>query len=86
MRDSNRKIIVLQWIVIAVLALGAAAGAFLLLTHADNVDTTNSQLNGDVDSLHRQVDQLKAQLAATPTPTPTPLATPAPSPTPTPKR
>ena len=86
MRGSNRKIIVLQWIVIGVLALGAVAGAYLLMNHADSVDLTNSQLNGDVDSLHRQVDQLKAQLSATPTPTPTPVATPVPTPTATPKR
>jgi flagellar basal body-associated protein FliL len=92
MRDSSRKVIVLLWIVIAVLVIGGGIGGYLLFNHANSLDQTNTELSGNNDSLKRQLDQAKAQLAATPTPSPvaTPTPTPTPkaavTPTPTPKR
>jgi hypothetical protein len=92
MKDSNRKLIPLLWTVIIVLVIGASVGGYMLLQHANNVDQKNVEVGGNNDSLRRQLDQAKAQLAATPTPTPTPTATPVPTitpkavATPTPKR
>jgi len=85
MRESNRKLITLLWTVIVVLLIGAGVGGYLLVRHANDLDQTNTELGGNNDSLRRQLDQAKAQLAATPTPTPTPIATPTPVPTATPK-
>ncbi len=94
MKDSSRKIIALLWTVIAVLVIGGAIGGYLLFNHANNLDQTNSELSGNNDSLKRQLEQVKARLAATPAPTPSPLPTPGPTatpkavatPTPAPKR
>jgi hypothetical protein len=74
--DSN--LIALLWTVIIVLLLGGAAGVTMLVRHANDVETTNTQLEGNNASLLRQLKEAKT----TPTPTVAPLPTPAP-PTPT---
>ncbi len=85
MKESNRKLIALLWTVIIVLLIGAGVGGYLLVRHVSDLDQTNTELGGNNDSLRRQLDQAKAQLAATPTPAPTPIAPPTPVPTATPK-
>ncbi|GAC1372465.1 MAG: hypothetical protein NVSMB39_6670 [Candidatus Saccharimonadales bacterium] len=77
---NDSKIIALLWTVIIVLVLGGAVGGYMLLRHANDVDTANSQLTGDNDSLRRQLKEAKT----TPTPTVAPLPTPnQPTPAPT---
>ena len=75
----------LLWTVIAVLVIGAGIGGYMLFNHANDLEQKNVEVGGNNDSLRRQLDQAKAQLAATPTPTPTPAVTPTPVPTATPK-
>jgi hypothetical protein len=83
---SDSKVIALLWTVIIILLIGGGAGITMLVRHASDVDTSNTQLTGDNDSLRRQLKEAKT----TPTPTVEPLPTPGPAsptvaPTPTPK-
>jgi hypothetical protein len=73
--NSQRKLIYLLWTVIAVLVIGGIIGGYLLVSKANDLDTTNQELSGSNDSLRRQLEQAKA--------TPSPTETPAASPTPT---
>ena len=72
---SQTKVIALLWSVIIVLVLGGAAGLTMVVRHASDVDTANTQLTGDNDSLRRQLKEAKT----IPTPTVEPLPTPAPA-------
>ena len=76
---SDSKVIALLWTVIIILLIGGGVGVTMLVRHASDVDTTNTQLTGDNDSLRRQLKEAKT----TPTPTVAPLPTPAPTPVPT---
>jgi hypothetical protein len=78
MRDPNRKVIYMLWTVIAVLIIGGAVVGYLLVHKADELSTTNAELNGNVGSLREQLRQAK-QTGATPSPTTS--ASPTPSPT-----
>lgn len=82
MRDSSRKLIIMLWTVITVLVIGSAIAVYLLVRHANTIDTTNTQLTGDNDSLRRQLQQAKATPSPTPTPTPAAVASPTPTPLP----
>jgi len=75
----------LLWAVIAGLVIGVGVGGYMLVNHVNDLEQKNVEVGGNNDSLRRQVEQAKAQLAATPTPTPTPVTTPTPSPTVSPK-
>lgn len=79
MRESNKKVIIMQWVVIVVLVIGAAVGAYLLINKVNLLSDENSTLSGDNASLKNQLRQLREV-----TPAPTPEITPAPSTTPTP--
>ena len=76
---SDSKVIALLWTVIIILLIGGGVGVTMLVRHASDVDTTNTHLTGDNDSLRRQLKEAKT----TPTPTVAPLPTPAPTPVPT---
>jgi hypothetical protein len=73
---NDSKLIALLWTVIIVLLVGGAAGVIMLVRHANDVETTNTQLEGNNASLLRQLKEAKT----TPTPTVAPLPTPAPTP------
>ena len=75
------------WTVIAVLIIGSSIGGYFLIRHASNLEQTNTQLNGDNDSLRRQLVGAKSLAVPTPSPVATPSSTPTPSviPTATPK-
>ena len=79
MRDSSKKVIVMQWVVILVLVIGAGVGAYLMINKVNLLNDDNQMLTGDNASLRNQLKQLKQ-----PTPTPTPEVTPAPQTSPTP--
>lgn len=86
---TNGRIVVMLWAVIAVLVIGLGLGGYFLINHANSLEQTNTQLNGDNDSLRRQLLEAKSTPPPTPavvaTPTPTPAATTAPKATATPK-
>ena len=91
---NNGRIVVMLWAVIAVLVIGFGLGGYFLINHANSLEQTNTQLNGDNDSLRRQLLEAKAAPLPTPavvatptsaTPTPAPAATTAPRATATPK-
>lgn len=92
MKDSNRKIVIMQWVVIAVLVIGGGIGAYLLINKTNQLETDQATQQGNLDSLQNQLKEAKTS----PTPTTTPLpeasnnvGTPTPTPkatvTPTPK-
>ncbi len=84
MKLTTSKLVIVLWTAVAVLIAGIVAVALLLTGHIKDVEQTNSELNGNVDSLRRQLEQIKAAPTPTPTPeataTPTPTASPSPSP------
>lgn len=64
------------WIVIAVLVTGGSIITIMLVHKTDDLRTTNSNLNGDVSSLRRQVQELRAIVSPSPSATPTESSTP----------
>lgn len=89
MRDSNRKVIVLLWTVIAVLVVGGGIIGFMLVHKADELSDSNNDLNGNNLSLREQLRQAKASPSPSVEPLPVagnPTPTPSPSPTASPKR
>lgn len=68
----DSKLISLLWTVIAILVVGGAIVVFMLARHASDLDAANSLLNGNNESLRRQLKEAKT----TPTPTVAPLPTP----------
>lgn len=83
MKEPNRKVVIMQWIVIAVLVVGGAVGAYLMVHKLSDLQDTNTTLNGENDDLHNQLNQAQ-QATPSPTPSPSPSASATPSPTPTP--
>jgi hypothetical protein len=85
--DSNRKVIIMQWVVIAVLLIGAGVASAMLVVRANDYELLLQEQEGSVSSLREQLRQAK-----NPTPTPSPAlpeatgnsaaATPTPSPAP----
>jgi hypothetical protein len=86
MRDPNRKVIYMLWVVIAVLIIGAGIGGFLLVHKADELSQTNTELIGDNDSLRAQLRNAQTSPSPSVEPTASPSASPSPavSATPTP--
>lgn len=84
MRDPNRKLIMLLWAVVTVLVVGSALGGFMLVHKVDDLSSTNSDQSSDITTLRSQLQQAKAQTAATPTPSLAPDATPEASASPSP--
>ncbi|HUD10911.1 MAG TPA: hypothetical protein VMS08_00750 [Candidatus Saccharimonadia bacterium] len=60
MKDDNPKLIFLLWSVIAVLMVGVVIGGFLLVKKDDDLTTTNTNMQGDVESMQSQLKQAKA--------------------------
>ncbi len=85
MIDSNRNVVVMLWIVVAVLVLGGGAIGYLLLNKTDQLTQTNDELNGNVSSLREQLRQAKLSPSpsVTPSPTTSPTTTPSITPSPT---
>lgn len=80
------KLIALLWTVIIVLVVGGAIGGIMLVRHANDLDSSNTQLVGDNDSLRRQLKEAKTSPTPTVEPLPTPnQPTPTVAPTATPK-
>lgn len=84
MRDPNRKLILLLWIVVAVLVVGSAIGGFMLVHKADDLTSDNSSLSDDNARLRNQLQQTQMQASASPTPSQAPDATPEPTASPGP--
>lgn len=84
MKNSDRKLIGLLWIVIAVLLVGVVAITLMLLNHANQADKNANDLKGSNESYKRQVEQLRAERTAKPTPTYTAIPSPPSAATPTP--
>src|SRR4051812_13216331 len=82
--NSNRKLVYLLWLVIAVLIVGTAVGGYLLVRHTNDVDQANEELTNSNASPRRQLQEPRATPSPTPPPPPRPLATPEPTPSPTP--
>ncbi len=74
--DHSGKIIMLQWIVIAVLVIGSALAGWLMVNKLTTTLTENTRLNGNASSLKEQLRQAKLQIPKTPTPTPVPTVEP----------
>jgi hypothetical protein len=66
MHDRNKNLVTLLWTVIGVLVVGMIFITILLLNHASSVDQVNSSLKGNNDSLHKQLEQVRA--SSTPEP------------------
>jgi hypothetical protein len=84
MRDSSRKLVFMQWIVISMLIAGASVGGYMLIHKADDLSQTNDQLTSDNASLRRQLDEAQASASPSPTASPSPSASPSASPSTTP--
>ena len=65
MRDPNRKVVIMQWAVIAVLVIGGGVGLFMLMNKTDDYKNQLDSQQGSLTSLQRQVHELR-----NPTPTP----------------
>lgn len=74
--DHSGKIIMLQWVVIAVLVVGAALAGWLMVNKLTTTLAENNRLNGNTNSLKEQLRQAKLQIPKTPTPTPVPTPEP----------
>jgi uncharacterized membrane protein len=99
--NSSRKIVIMQWIVIAVLIVGGVAGGLMMVRKTDQLQEEHTLQQSNVNSLREQLRQARtpqtplptplpeaASNAATPTPSPAPAATPkaaTPKPTATPR-
>lgn len=80
----ENKLIILLWTVIGVLLAGFVIVILLFVGRTTDLQQTNSELTGNVNSLRRQLDIAKsAPQTPAPTATPAPAATPAPTPAPT---
>ena len=79
MKDPNRKLIILLWIVVAVLVVGSVIGGLMLVHKTDDLNSTNSSLSDDNAHLRSQLQNAQASASASPTPSLTPDATPEPS-------
>jgi Tfp pilus assembly protein PilN len=77
-RDSNRKIIYLQWVVIVVLIVGAAVGGYMVIHKADDLQQSNDELGNSNSSLRQQL--LEARQSPEPSDTPSPSSSVSPSP------
>ncbi len=64
-KDPNRKVIVMQWLVIAALVMGSGVAVWMLMNKTDDYKNQATQQQGNVDSLREQLHQAK-----NPTPTP----------------
>jgi len=78
-KDPNRKLIILLWIVVAVLVAGSAVGGIMLVHKTDDLNDTNSSLSDDNAHLRNQLQQAQTQASASPSPSLAPDATPEPS-------
>lgn len=85
MKSSNRTIIVVQWIVIAALIIGAGVAVYMLMGKADEYRNAVKSQESSMQSMREQVRQAQNPTPVPPTPLPEATAN-GPSPTPTPKR
>lgn len=88
MRDPSRKVVIMQWFVIAVIIIGAGVAVFMLVNKTNEYKDQLDQQKGNIDSLREQVRQSKISPTPSVDPLPVvsnrPIASPTPSPTPTP--
>jgi hypothetical protein len=87
-RNPYRKIVFMQWLVIAVLVIGAAVGGYLLVHKLNSLQDDNTTLSGERDDLQNQLNQAQASASPSPsaTPSPSPSSSPSPTAIPTPTR
>ncbi len=74
--DHSGKVIVLQWVVIAVLVMGTITAGWLMVGKLNSTLSENNRLTGNANSLKEQLRQAKLQIPKTPTPTPVPTIEP----------
>jgi hypothetical protein len=97
MKDPNGKVVVFQWVVIAVLVIGAGIGGYMLYSKNTDLQAQLDSQSGNLSSLRSQLEQAKADKTpaanesalpaassnVSPSATPTPTATPKTTPVPT---
>lgn len=81
MKDSNRKLVYLLWVVITVLIIGAGIGGFILMHKADELTQTNEELTSNNTNLRNQLQEVRKSPSPSPSvsPKPSPSVSPSPS-------
>lgn len=88
MKDPNSKVVMFQWLVIAVLVIGGGIGGYMLYSKNTDLQTQLDSQTGNLSSLRSQLEQAKASKtpvpneSALPAASATPSASPSVSPTP----
>ena len=80
----SRKVVYMQWVVIAVLVIGGAVGGYLMMHKLGSLQDDNNTIASERDDLRAQLNQAQSAASASPSPSATPSAKPTPSPSATP--